>query len=133
MREALPNTESIEKCLKRTGEQFSLRGIEITAEGVLVQSGEQWHLLLPGEKPVQLAPLTGKVQWDTKSKAAATVSESEAGAFKRLGEDAASRKERIRITGPLRRGEKGELALEVRDFAWIKPRIKATNVARVRK
>lgn len=100
---------------------------------MLAQSGEQWLLLLPGEKPLQLASLTGKVQWDTKMKAAARVSESEAGAFKRLVEEAATRKERLRVTGPLRRGEKGELALEVRDFAWIKPQIKATKVARVRK
>lgn len=100
---------------------------------MLVQSGGQWQLLLPGEKPLQLAPLTGKVQWDIKSKAAAAVSESEAAAFKRLGEEAVSRKVRLRVTGPLRRGENGELKLEVRDFAWSKAPIKATKVAKARK
>jgi hypothetical protein len=118
-KEALPNAVTIEKCLKRTGEQFSLRGIEVTAEGVLVTSGDRRQLLLPGEKPLTLTPLTTKVQWDTKKKERAALSESETAAFRRLNDAAPSHKERIRITGPLRRSEKGELTLEVRDFSWI--------------
>lgn len=121
MKEALPNAVSIEKCLKRTGQQFSLRGIEVVVDGIITRSDEQWQLLVPGEKPLKLKPLTEKVQWDAKNKQRATLSESEAAALARLSEEAASRRERLRVIGPLRRDDKGELTLEVRDFSWMKP------------
>jgi hypothetical protein len=106
--------------LKRTGEQFSLRGIEIAAEGLLARTGDQWLLLLPGEKPLTLTRLTEKVQWDAMKKQRAAVAESEAGAFGRLDDEAASHRERLLVIGPLRREESGDLTLEVRDFAWIR-------------
>ncbi len=119
-KEGLPNPLAIEKSLKRTGQQFSLRGIEVVAEGVITRSGERWQLLVPGEKPLGLLQLTEKVQWDAKNKKSAEIAASEASAYTRLGEEAVARRERLRIVGPLRRDDAGEVMLEVRDYSWIK-------------
>lgn len=79
-------------------------------------------MLLPGEKPLLLAPLSRKVQWDAKRKEPSAASESEASAFTRMIEERPRHKERVRITGPLRRTEEGEVFLEARDFSWVKPK-----------
>jgi hypothetical protein len=110
------------KALARTvgdvGEHFSVRGVEATVEGWLIQKKEHFFLQWPGSTgTLQLASLTHKVQWDPRLKRAYPASLDEREALKRLVANWNGRPFRIQIVGPLvETRQPGMLILEVRQF-----------------
>ena len=65
----LPDPDAIARAVKKVGDQFSVRGLEITAEGTLTETYGGLRLTIPGEPVLPLAAITRKVQWDSKKKA----------------------------------------------------------------
>ena len=104
----LPDVAAIERALKSAGDQFSLRGIEVEAVGVV--SGEELRLDVTGER-LRLLPLAHRVEWSFRAQRAPPISDGERDAYERLKSAAAQKPLRVRITGTLSGG-----ALEVRRF-----------------
>jgi len=113
----LPDVAAFARAVRRVGDQFTLRGVEITARGELTEAGGRAMVRLTGTgELLALAPLLRKVQWDAVSRREAAASAEERGACARLLRE--RRAGVVRVTGPLA-GEPGQApVLEVREFAW---------------
>jgi hypothetical protein len=108
----LPDIAAIERAVKSAGDQFSLRGVEVEAVGVV--SGLELRLDVTGER-VRLLPLAHRVEWSFRAQRAPPISDEERGAYERL-KSAARQPLHGRITGTLYNG-----ALEVRRFTASPP------------
>jgi hypothetical protein len=63
----LPDLQRFARAVRSVGEPFTLRGIEITIEGTLVEEAGRVTLRIPGTgQVIELAPLQHKVQWDQR-------------------------------------------------------------------
>ncbi len=100
-----------------------LRGIEITADGRVERQGADWVLCLAGsEEKLRLAPLTTKVQLDTRKRQPQEPNREESLAWERLCGDWRSPAAPLRVRGPLLRPAPESMpTLEVRDFWWFSP------------
>ena len=104
----LPDVSKLQKVISESGAGATLRGVEATVEGELLQNDGKWVLRIPG-KELWLKPLTGMVQHERNRPKPPR--DEELNAYERL---LASRPKRVRVTGPLRSGR--GLSLEVRVF-----------------
>jgi len=116
----LPDMKALARCIREVGEPFSVRGVEATVDGLLIE--EEGRLTLwatgTGEK-LRLAPLRRKVQWDPRAKRDYPPTQRERNAFKNLVAQWKGSSRLIRIIGPLAEAGEGEpLTLEVREFRW---------------
>jgi hypothetical protein len=105
------------------GGRIAFRGVEVTVEGTLKSEGGTWWLELPeSPKPLRLAALENKLQWNHKKKSARGPEEEERRAYADLSAKAAKAKGplMLRITGPLRPMD-GVTILEVREFFLVEP------------
>lgn len=86
------------------GEAFTIRGVEVTVDGRLVEVEKEGRLALevPGGKDVlRLVPLRGKVQWDPARERAQEPTAGERRAFEELEATWTGQPRRVRIVGPL--------------------------------
>ncbi|HZN95332.1 MAG TPA: hypothetical protein VFB81_21620 [Myxococcales bacterium] len=104
----LPDVAAFERAVRGAGEQFSLRGVEVTAVGALRKDEKGLALLLDhtGEL-VRLAPLEHRIEWSFRGQRAPPIGAEEKGAWERL--QSAAPAPRVRVVGPLAGG-----TLEVR-------------------
>jgi hypothetical protein len=105
---------TLTKNLADIGVGARLRGLEATVDGFLEKkNGKPVFRVAKSNEILQLAPLTTKVQIDAvKSKKPEPVGKDEKEAYKQLRARAKDQPQAVRITGPLRAGNK----LEVRTF-----------------
>ena len=104
----LPDIAKVQKVISESGAGATLRGLEATVEGELLQADGKWVLRIPG-KELSLKPLTVMVQHERNRPS--LPKDEELNAYERL---VAHRPKRVRVTGPLR--STGGLSLEVRIF-----------------
>jgi hypothetical protein len=114
----LPDLNALARGIAALRLGATLRGVEVTASGWVVEDEDQLLLVLShtGEV-VRLAPLRAKVQWDREQQQAQPATEAERAAYERLR--AARRRQffPVRIVGPLSRpAEEDRPRLEVREF-----------------
>jgi hypothetical protein len=98
-----------------------LRGVEVTADGRVERRGPDWVLCLSGsEETLRLAPLTSRVQLDTRRNLPQAPGDEERLAWDRLRGEWRSPADAVRVRGPLLRpSREAAPALEVRDFWWF--------------
>ena len=104
----LPDIAKLQKVISESGAGATLRGVEATVEGELLQNDGKWVLRIRG-KELSLKPLTVLIQHERNRPR--PPKDEELNAYERL---VANRSKRVRVTGPLR-SEHG-LSLEVRAF-----------------
>jgi len=109
----LPDAAAIERAVKSAGDQFSLRGIEVEAVGVV--TGSELRLDITDER-LRLLPLAHRVEWSFRAQRAPPISDEERSACDRLKAAADRKPLRVRINGALSGG-----ALEVRRFTALPP------------
>src|SRR5439155_787206 len=81
----LPDVAAMAGAVKRAGSQFSLRGVEVVAVGMLVSGKDGPSLSMDGTgETVRLRPLAHKVQWSFRAQRAHPITDEERGAFARL-------------------------------------------------
>jgi hypothetical protein len=117
----LPDLESWRQhFLSKNDRQIAVRGAEVTLEGeVRKESDKALVCNVPDiDKPLRLAPLQNKLQWNLKKGRARGPEPEEAAAFsslaKQLGASDASTM-RVMLVGPLQSTKDG-VVLEVREF-----------------
>jgi hypothetical protein len=96
-----------------------LRGLEAVIDGTLER--QENHLLLRvsgSNTALSLAPLSRKVQLDTRKKSPEPPARSESKAYKSLLTNSKASSRRVQIIGPLVKKEDGRLVLEVRRFEF---------------
>ena len=110
----LVDPQSLAKQIADVGVGARLRGLEATIDGVLEKKGGKAVLRVAKSNEIlELAPLTTKVQIDAvKSKKPEPPAKQEKEAYKKLRARAKDEPQAVRITGPLRAGNK----IEVRTF-----------------
>ena len=110
----LVDPQSLAKQIADVGVGARLRGLEATIDGVLEKKGGKTVLRVAKSNEIlELAPLTTKVQIDAvKSKKPEPPAKQEKEAYKKLRARAKDEPQAVRITGPLRAGNK----IEVRTF-----------------
>jgi hypothetical protein len=124
---ALPDLDAWDKDFRGfVGESMTIRGVEVTVIGTLVEVDSKPNLRIEGGKTLKLAPLEHKVEWDPKRKTEQQATTEEREAHRRLINSSAPKRGRstkIKVTGPLKRStSKGEPpTLTVRAFAAVKP------------
>ena len=116
----LPDIAAIGQHLEARRIGASLRAVEATVEGELIQQGGIWLLKIGGTgEVVELAPLVRKVEWDVAARQPQMASPEERKAFDRLrssGRHAGV----LQVVGPLAAGVPGgRYRLEVRQFRWL--------------
>jgi hypothetical protein len=118
----IPEPSVVSRHLTDMGLGLTLRGMEATVEGELVQRDGALWLDDPGlGQPLQLGPLKGKVQWDLDKKRERPASRSERSAYDRLRKQRMNGQERYEVVGPLMIDEKtGLRSLEVRSFRMVR-------------
>lgn len=122
----LPNLAAWSRTFRaEVGNAFTIRGVEATITGRLVENGGHSAIEVAGTgEVVLLAPLKRKVQWDPEQKREQLASTEEQEAHRRLLArwDRSDRQPvDIRITGPIVQvKDGGRLTLEVRDFVWAR-------------
>lgn len=104
----LPDMAKLQNIIRESGAGATLRGVEATIDGDLIQSGGKWRLRFSGNE-ILLQPLTALVQQERKKPRPPT--DEELNAYERL---LAKPPKRVRVTGPLR--SQPNLAIEVRAF-----------------
>lgn len=107
-----------EQFQKAFGGRIAFRGVEVTVEGTVKKEGEAWWLELPeSPKPLRLAALENKLQWNHQKKSARGPEEEERRAYADLSAKAGKAKAplMVRVTGPLRSTD-GTTILEVREY-----------------
>jgi len=104
----LPDLMKLETVIRESVAGATLRAVEATVEGDLLQVQGKWHLRFSG-KEIPLRPVTVLVQQERKKPRPPT--NEELNAYERL---LAKPPKRVRVTGPLRSNP--ALALEVRAF-----------------
>jgi hypothetical protein len=93
-----------------------LRGLEATVNGFLERQDARWGLRISGSnETLALAPLSQRVQQDTKTKKPQQPARTEAKAYKRLLAKSKGKAVSARVTGPLVKIG-ADLVLEVRQF-----------------
>jgi len=105
------------------GQAFTIRGVEVTIKGSLVEERGRFVLRVSGSNSVIcLGPLEHKVQWDPGRKREEPLTNEEQQAYQRLIDRMAKsgdRSHKIRVTGPLQQRERGAPPiLTIRDFTW---------------
>jgi hypothetical protein len=115
----LPDVAAIERAIQGAGDQFSLRGVEVEAVGVMRQDAQGLELRLDvtGER-LRVVPLAHRVEWSFRAQRAPESTAEEREAWARLKAAAAAAAARaplrVRLTGTLCGG-----ALEVRRFTAV--------------
>ena len=101
------------------GKQHILRGVEITAGGVLEREGGELVLKLKAGRTLRLGELRHKLQWNFVKQRPRGPEPEEAEAYRtlidRLARQPKGKPLEVRITGPLLQQDK-EAVLEVREF-----------------
>jgi hypothetical protein len=117
----LPDLQKLSRHLDAMRVGAALRGVEMTADGALVEKDGEILLRISGAgEAVRLAALQRTVHWDVVRKQARKMSDAEQSACSRLRSEWRVRPGRVRVTGPLvANAEAGICALEVRQFAWL--------------
>jgi len=112
----LPDVAAIERAVRSAGDQFSLRGVEVDAGGVVSRDAQGLELRLDvtGER-IRLVPLAHRVEWSFRAQRAPPIADEERDAWARL-KAAAQSPLCVRITGTLSGG-----ALEIRRFTASTP------------
>ncbi|MDQ3623641.1 MAG: hypothetical protein M3463_14320 [Verrucomicrobiota bacterium] len=123
--EHLPDAEKWRAQFRKIfGERIGFRGVEVTVEGTLKSVGDALLLdLSESPRPLQLAALENKLQWNFKKKRARGPEEEERHAYTSLVAKTKSDPAKpltVQLTGPLRISE-GASVLEVREFLVIEP------------
>jgi len=110
----LVDPQSLAKQIADIGVGARLRGLEATIDGALEKKdGKAVLRVAKSNEILELAPLTTKVQIDAvKSKKPEPAGKDERQAYKKLRARAKDQPQAVRITGPLRAGNK----IEVRTF-----------------
>lgn len=113
----LPDVAAVTRGIAALRLGASLRGIEVTAEGEMVERDGQLLLILSGTgETVRLAPLGAKVQWDREKRQAQPAADEERAAYERLRAGAPPGTS-VRVIGPFSRSAGMERPrLEVREF-----------------
>lgn len=120
----LPDLEAWSRGFREeVGQAFTIRGVEATVAGRLVEDNGRPALRLSATGEVlRLAPLRRKVQWDPDRQREQPITDAERWAYASLRArwgNAKSQAVSVRIVGPLVQGADGRLShLEVREFAW---------------
>jgi hypothetical protein len=118
----LPDLEKLEAAVRKVGDQFRVRGLEATVEGVLERRASGPVLVVRDQDLVlPLTPLTRKVQWETRSDREQPATDAERGAHSRLLREWRGRPRPLRVTGPIVRTAGTLPGLQVREFAWTRP------------
>jgi hypothetical protein len=122
---ALPNPEVWAKGFRaQVGEAYHFRGVEVTVVGTLDRQGDSFVVRVPGvERPIPLAPLRHKLQWNFHKEAVRQPEPDERAAYDQLAEMAGRSRAKalkVQLTGPLPRSESGVI-LEVREFFDVTP------------
>ena len=115
----LPDLDALARGISDLRLGATLRGVEATVEGWMVESGGEAVLRLSctGEL-VRLVPLTTKVQWDRQTKGPQAATEMERSALARLRAAGAGRSVPVRVVGPVSRPRADErVALQVREYS----------------
>jgi hypothetical protein len=112
----VPDLVALGTQLGRIGIGAELTGVETTLEGQLVRQNGQLALKLSGvAQPIPLAPLTHKIQWDTRQQRVAAATSKELSAYQQLA--AQSQSAVVRLTGPVIQPlDRSWTLLEVRAF-----------------
>jgi galactose oxidase len=105
------------------GQTYALRGVEVTVEALVEGSGNKLVLRLPKfNRPVMLAPLRHKLQWNFKKNSPRQPEPDERDAYQLLQKDLkATEKARkgralqVQVTGPLEQSGK-DFTIEVREY-----------------
>jgi len=103
------------------GDVYQFRGVEVTIVASLDTEAGRLVLRAGQEKPVILAPLKHKLQWDFEHRRPRPCTAAERKAYKHLAAEtteAKSRPLKVRVTGPLKTMNKRYL-LEVREFSLL--------------
>jgi hypothetical protein len=99
--------------------QIALRGVEITIDGQVRQQQDSLVIHSPDvEKPLRLAPLRHKLQWNVRKARARQPESDEAAAYDQLLEQftkSGAGELHVLLIGPLQDNEDG-MSLEVREF-----------------
>jgi galactose oxidase len=117
----LPDPALVSRHLEGERIGATLRGVEITADGLLERNGGELELRLSGTgEIVRLAPARKSVYWNVGRKRARRLSDQERSACSRLRSQWRERAVPVRVVGPLiGDGEKRTPVLEVRSFSWL--------------
>ena len=117
----LPDVGHIARHLRERRLGATLRGVEATVEGLLVEDKGALSLRVGNTgQVVSLAPLRRKVQWDRAAKRAQAPTEAERTAFERLRSLPRRTSVPLRVIGPLAQDPAGGgYTLEVREFNEI--------------
>jgi len=121
----LPNLEKwAEQFKSLVGGAYVFRGVEVTIKASVNEKDGGLVLQTPGiTRPVTLARLQHKLQWNFKKASPRQPEQDERDAYQQL---AAAKKEakvsafRVMVTGPLRMTDKG-IVLEIREFFLVSP------------
>ncbi len=114
----LPDLQALSRCIREVGDPFSVRGVEATVEGWLLEDSGHLKLRLThtGEL-MRLLPLSRKVQWDRRAKGPLAPTRGEGNACRDLAAKWKGKPFLVRVVGPLVEVGKGVLPdLEVRQF-----------------
>jgi len=112
-----PDPDLFAKNFRAMNVGVDVRGVEAMVDGTLEVQGTNLVLRASDNGPLlRLAPLTRKIQWDTRRKRAEPPTRAERKAFAKLV--ACKDPGRVRVTGPLVRSASA-LTLEVRKFQEI--------------
>jgi hypothetical protein len=117
----LPDLRKLHQHIRGMGVGASLRGVEVTLGGRVVEESGEVMLRLDGTgETVRLGPLKQKVQWNKNRKRARVPTAEERSAYSRLM--GAMRGTSLTVTGPLNPGREAEPhMLEVRQFRASSP------------
>ena len=114
----LPSLTGIARAVHAVGNPFSVRGIEAVVVGTIetTPAGPILRASRTGES-FALAPVTRKVQWDSRIKEDQPILPEERAAYERLVKDAGARATTVRVVGRVAEGAPGGAPiLEVRTF-----------------
>lgn len=116
----LPDPDKWAEQFKKLVDQtYTFRGIEVTAGGTIVSDAGNLALRVEGvEQPISLGKLEHKLQWNSKKGAARQPEPDERDAYQQLASQIKDFKGgdfKLKVTGPLRKSDKGYL-IEVREF-----------------
>jgi hypothetical protein len=116
----LPDPQRFARAVGSVGAPFTLRGIEVTVEGVLVEEGGRLALRIPATGQVlELVALGHKVQWDRRHEREQPATAEERAAYERLRAEGRQQPRRIQVVGPLvAADEQTPPVLEVRQYSW---------------